>query len=73
MLEPPNPGPYAGVPLGGIGSGCIGRGVINILSLEFRDYRALFNQATEGKLGAGQYIPGDTFIAKLLQTNSVCV
>jgi non-lysosomal glucosylceramidase len=26
LLEPPTPGPYAGVPLGGIGSGCIGRG-----------------------------------------------
>lgn len=25
-LQPPNPGPYAGVPLGGIGSGSIGRG-----------------------------------------------
>lgn len=26
LLEPPNPGPHAGVPLGGIGSGCIGKG-----------------------------------------------
>lgn len=26
MLEPPTPGPFAGVPLGGIGAGCIGRG-----------------------------------------------
>ena len=25
-LEPPNPGPFGGVPLGGIGGGCIGRG-----------------------------------------------
>ena len=28
MLEPPTPGPYAGVPMGGIGSGCIGRGIV---------------------------------------------
>jgi len=26
LLEPPNPGPYAGVPCGGIGGGSIGRG-----------------------------------------------
>lgn len=26
QLQPPNPGPYAGVPLGGLGSGSIGRG-----------------------------------------------
>ena len=26
MLEPPNPGPYGGCPLGGLGGGCIGRG-----------------------------------------------
>ncbi|KAK3244800.1 hypothetical protein CYMTET_45604 [Cymbomonas tetramitiformis] len=25
-MDPPKPGPYAGVPLGGIGCGCIGRG-----------------------------------------------
>ena len=25
-LEPPNPGPYSGVPLGGLGGGNIGRG-----------------------------------------------
>ena len=33
MLEPPNPGPYAGVPLGGIGTGCIGRGMFVVDSL----------------------------------------
>ncbi len=26
MMQPPNTGPYAGVPLGGIGGGSIGRG-----------------------------------------------
>ncbi|EWM29848.1 beta- gba2 type family protein [Nannochloropsis gaditana] len=26
LLQPPIPGPYAGVPLGGLGGGCIGRG-----------------------------------------------
>lgn len=26
LMEPPNPGPYAGVPLGGLGGGSIGRG-----------------------------------------------
>ncbi|CAM9338297.1 unnamed protein product, partial [Phaeothamnion confervicola] len=26
LMQPPNPGPYAGVPLGGMGGGCIGRG-----------------------------------------------
>ena len=26
MLEPPNPGPHGGCPLGGLGGGCIGRG-----------------------------------------------
>ncbi len=26
MMQPPNPGPYAGVPLGGVGGGSIGRG-----------------------------------------------
>ncbi len=26
MMKPPSPGPYAGVPLGGIGGGSIGRG-----------------------------------------------
>lgn len=30
MMEPPHPGPYGGCPLGGLGGGCIGKGVIII-------------------------------------------
>ena len=28
-LQPPHPGPYAGVPCGGVGSGAIGRGTVS--------------------------------------------
>ena len=27
-LQPPHPGPYSGVPCGGVGSGAIGRGML---------------------------------------------
>ena len=61
MLQPPNPGPYAGVPLGGIGGGCIGRGFRG----DFRRWNLC-----PGKYGHGAVL-ADQFSVRVKREGSV--
>ncbi|GAB5034529.1 non-lysosomal glucosylceramidase [Nannochloropsis oceanica] len=51
MLQPPSPGPYAGVPLGGLGGGCIGRGFRG----DFRRWNLSPGKYQHGTVAADQF------------------
>ena len=51
MLQPPSPGPYAGVPLGGLGGGCIGRGFRG----DFRRWNLNPGKYQHGAVAADQF------------------
>lgn len=62
-LQPPHPGPWAGAPMGGLGSGALGRGrylleVENMLSIEILIYVYRFFEGYRGDVRRWSIHPG---------------